>query len=165
MDNEDAPLQDPADKPGVIAFPPLILGAALGLAVLLEWLAPVDLMPEGYGPRARILGGAIVIGAIALGLTAIVAFRAAGTHVEPHKPTLVIVDTGPHRFTRNPMYIALMLTHLGVCLLAHLEWGLVTLIPLALTLHYGVVLREEAYLTAKFGAEYTSYLASTRRWT
>ena len=153
-----------ADKPGVIAFPPLILVTALAAAVLLEWAIPVDLLPEGYGPRARILGGVIITGALALGVSGILAFRAAGTHVEPHKPTLVIVDTGPYQFTRNPMYIALMLAHFGISLLAHLEWGFVTLIPLALTLHYGVVLREEAYLTAKFGEEYTSYLASTRRW-
>ena len=66
--------------------------------------------------------------------------------------------------TRNPMYLGLMLGYVGITLIASLDWGLLTLIPLALTLHYGVVLREERYLTAKFGKPYTDYLARTRRW-
>ena len=152
------------DKPGVIAFPPLILVAALALAVVLGYLIPIDLEPEEYTLEIRVAGAAFIIGALALAFVAIRAFRAAGTHVEPHKPALVLVDSGPYRYTRNPMYIALMMIHLGISMVASLDWGLFTLIPLAVTLHYGVVLREEAYLTRKFDAEYSSFLESTRRW-
>ena len=152
------------DSPNVIAFPPLILASALGLAVLLGYLFPFGILPEGMGQPAVIGGGALMVGAALLGGSGILAFRAAGTHVEPFKPALVLVESGPYRFTRNPMYLGLMLGHLGITLIASLDWGLVTLIPLALTLHYGVVLREERYLAAKFGQPYIDYLARTRRW-
>lgn len=157
-------MTDLPDKPGVIAFPPLLLVTALGMAWLLDWLIPLDLMPEAAQPIVRLMGGAMIVVAGLVAGSAILAFRAAGTHIEPHKPTLVIVDSGPYRFTRNPMYIGLMLVHLGVSAIFLNEWGLVTLVPLAVLLHYGVVLREEAYLTRKFAAEYESYLVSTRRW-
>lgn len=97
-------------------------------------------------------------------MSAIFAFRRAGTHIEPYKPALVLVEGGPYLFTRNPMYVGLMALHLTVTLVASLDWGLLTLVALALALHYGVVLREERYLTAKFGQPYTDYLARTRRW-
>ena len=45
-----------------------------------------------------------------------------------------------------------------------IDWALITAVALWAVLHYGVVLREEAYLSAKFGAPYTEYLTRTRRW-
>ena len=38
------------------------------------------------------------------------------------------------------------------------------MLPLAITIRYGVVAREERYLEAKFGATYRVYRASVRRW-
>ena len=152
------------DSPNVIALPPLILVAALGLAVLLGYVVPLGLLPPALAMPATVAGGALIVLGGALGVSGILAFRAAGTHVEPFKPALALVESGPYRFTRNPMYLGLMLGHVAVSLIASLDWGLVTLIPLALTLHFGVVLREERYLAAKFGQPYTDYLARTRRW-
>jgi len=38
------------------------------------------------------------------------------------------------------------------------------MLPLAITIRYGVVAREERYLETKFGAAYRAYRASVRRW-
>ena len=91
-------------------------------------------------------------------------FKRAGTHVEPHKPSLVLVEGGPYRLTRNPMYLGLILVLVGCGFVASLDWALPLVIPFGLVLHHGVVLREERYLGAKFGAPYRAYLDSTRRW-
>ena len=43
-------------------------------------------------------------------------------------------------------------------------WTLVLLVPMAFVLHFGVVLREERYLEAKFGEDYRRYKANVPRW-
>ena len=53
---------------------------------------------------------------------------------------------------------------MGLSLLVGTWWGVVFLVPVFLVLHYGVVLREEAYLERKFGQAYLTYKSTVRRW-
>jgi protein-S-isoprenylcysteine O-methyltransferase Ste14 len=147
------------DHPGVIAPPPLIaLGAIAG-----GWLAG-QLVPLPLPAWALWPGLVLVAGGVALALWAERRFKAMGTAVMPWKPTTAIAVTGPYRFTRNPMYLGLLAAQFGTGLVLREGWiaGL-TLVTFAV-LHVGVVLREERYLSAKFGADYDSYRARTRRW-
>ena len=90
--------------------------------------------------------------------------RAAGTNIDPAKPALAIVRGGPYRFTRNPMYLALCLLQIALGFFLN-DWiTLLFVIPLFFVLHYGVVLREERYLTAKFGEPYLQLKREVRRW-
>ena len=76
----------------------------------------------------------------------------------------MVVETGPYRFTRNPMYLGMVIIQIGLCLTFSLDW-LIFLTPILwAALHFGVVLREEAYLEAKFGAPYQHFKGRTRRW-
>ncbi len=80
------------------------------------------------------------------------------------KPASRIVDKGPYRLTRNPMYTGMSLVYLGAMLLLNWGWALV-LFPLVLILLYRFVIsREEAYLTSEFGEEYLAYCRKVRRW-
>ena len=88
----------------------------------------------------------------------------AGTNVNPGLPANAIVTGGPYRFTRNPMYLALCLLNLGIGLLiCDLVPTLLTLV-LAITLHFGVIVREERYLERRFGDVYSAYRGRVRRW-
>ncbi len=153
-----------SDTANVIAFPPLILLCTLALAVGLEFVAPLGLLPPRFATAALVSGIAVGCAALAMSGSGVLAFRRAGTNIEPHKPALVLVETGPYRFTRNPMYLGLITVMLGASLAASLDWGLPLTVILWLVLHHGVVLREEAYLRRKFGAPYEAFLARTRRW-
>lgn len=153
-----------SDKPGVLAPPPIILLASLGLVVALEFVFPLGWLPPALTLATALPGSVLFVFAGALGISGIVAFRRAGTNIEPYKPALVLVHDGPYRFTRNPMYLGLITLHLAITLLAGLDWGLILMPFFALTLHFGVVLREEAYLMGKFGQPYRDFLARTRRW-
>jgi protein-S-isoprenylcysteine O-methyltransferase Ste14 len=88
----------------------------------------------------------------------------AHTPVDPLKPTTALVTEGPFRYSRNPIYLALTLLYLGVVLLINALGILLLVVPAVLVLRYGVIAREEAYLTRKFGDAYRQYTAQVRRW-
>ena len=150
------------DNPGVIAFPPLIwLVSAVISALVHFFLIRVPIMSY----RACLVCGIVLVILVpTLALSALVTMKAAGTNVDPAKPALTIVRGGPFRFTRNPMYLALCLLQVALGFFLN-DWiTLLFVIPLALILHYGVVLREERYLTAKFGEPYLELKRQVRRW-
>jgi protein-S-isoprenylcysteine O-methyltransferase Ste14 len=87
-----------------------------------------------------------------------------GTRVETNKPTTRIVANGPYRFTRNPIYIGMLLGQAGLAVGFDSLWILATLVPFYLVIRYGVIAREEVYLESKFGDVYLSYMSRVRRW-
>jgi protein-S-isoprenylcysteine O-methyltransferase Ste14 len=149
------------DNPGVLAFPPLIFAIFAAIGIVIHFLAPVHLLPYSL---ALVIGIGMALLAVALAIWANGVMKAAGTNVRPDMPTLTIVRTGPYRFTRNPMYLSLCLAQVAIAFVVD-DWiALLLVIPLALILHFGVVLREERYLEAKFGAQYLALKTEVRRW-
>jgi protein-S-isoprenylcysteine O-methyltransferase Ste14 len=102
--------------------------------------------------------------ALALFAWAIATVTRAGSNVPTSLPVTAIVDTGPYRFTRNPIYTAMMLALAGVAFAFDSLWPLLTLAAFAAVIRYGVVAREEAYLERKFGDVYLRYRTRVRRW-
>jgi protein-S-isoprenylcysteine O-methyltransferase Ste14 len=147
------------DHPGVIAPPPLIALASIGGGWLLGLALPLALPAWAPWP-----GVVLALAGVGLALWAERTFKAAGTAAMPWKPTTAIAMAGPYRFTRNPMYLGLLAAQLGTGLALREGWVVVLAAATFAALHVGVVLREERYLSAKFGAEYDSYRARTRRW-
>src|SRR3990172_9020428 len=144
-----------------VARPPLVYLGSIALGVVLHFAWPLSLLPRGVSPR---FGAAVVLFAIGLFLFAVRTFRAAGTPVPGNRPTMTIVRTGPYRFSRNPIYLAFSLLHLGIALWTNGAWLLATLAVTLLVMSYGVIAREERYLAGRFGEEYLAYKASVRRW-
>lgn len=153
------------DNPGLPHLPPTYSAAFLVLAVVLDFALPIAFLAQPAVFAWHTLVGLLLVG-IGLGLDfwGYFTMKAAGTHAEPFKPSLTIVEHGPYRISRNPMYVGFLLAYTGLALIFSLEWALLALPVLWLTLDRVVVRREEAYLTRKFGAVYTAYLARTRRW-
>ena len=156
---------DRPDNPGVIAPPPLIALATLALGLLLDWLLPAYVLTVllSFWTRAVIAVLLLAAGA-ALGFSGVRMFQARKTNVPPWQPALNLAMGGVYAHMRNPMYVGMALLTAGVAFLLASDWTLVLLIPAALLLHYGVVLREERYLDGKFCDEYRRYKASTPRY-
>ena len=151
--------------PGVLAPPPLIAMIAVVGGLLLDRGFPAHGLDTALSFWPRVIAGAFV--AIAGGALAVAAerrFKAAGTNVPPWKPALALATSGPYERLRNPMYVGLILLVAGIGLAMASDWTLVLLVPMALVLHYGVVLREERYLEAKFGEDYRRYRTRVPRW-
>jgi protein-S-isoprenylcysteine O-methyltransferase Ste14 len=58
----------------------------------------------------------------------------------------------------------MFLIYCGIGVAARSPWTLMLTLPLAITIRYGVVAREEAYLERQFGDTYRDYKARVRRW-
>jgi protein-S-isoprenylcysteine O-methyltransferase Ste14 len=155
------PDREPPDKPGVIAFPGVLYAVAFAAAYGLHLLWPVHVLPP---PAAQWTGVALCLVGAALILWGIAAMRRAKTNIYPELPATALVVSGPFRFTRNPLYVALVILFVGLCLQVNTAWGFVVLAPLLLVMHYGVILREERYLERKFGESYRQYRSTVRRY-
>lgn len=150
--------------PGVRYPPPLLFAAGLGLGWVLHRVYPLPLLGASGRPAAALVGWAAIVVAALLALWAVASFRKAGTAIIPNRPATMLVLRGPFRFTRNPMYLALVLMYAGAGLLINSIWSLL-LLPLVLLLLYRTVIRrEERYLAAEFGPAYDAYRAQVRRW-
>ena len=125
-------------------------------------LYPLPFVPATV-PRAAV-GGAIFAAGFSLAIWAIATIRKAGTRIETSQPTTTIVESGPYRFTRNPVYTGMFLGQAGLAIGFDSLWVLATLLPFYFVIRYGVVAREEAYLEGKFGAVYLGYKSRVGRW-
>ena len=83
--------------------PPLVYLVSLVSGALIQLATPLPFLP---GTLAVPLGAPLVVVAIALFSYSVAKFRAAGTPVPARKPTTVIVQTGPYRYSRNPIYLS-----------------------------------------------------------
>ncbi len=117
-------------------------------------------------PFGRAVWGGLAIEALGMGwmLWAVWRFRAAGTPIRPRERPQRFVDDGPYRFGRNPMYLGMTVSMLGLAL----KLGAPTLVGAAAAfvaiLHLVHIPREETQLRAAFGGWYSDYAASVRRW-
>jgi protein-S-isoprenylcysteine O-methyltransferase Ste14 len=151
-----------ADTAQVLVRPPLAWALAAVVGIALGWLVPLPFVPAAV--PAAWLGGTVFVFALALFAWAISTMTRAGSNVPTSKPSVSIVDTGPYRFTRNPIYLGMMLSLIGLAIAFDSLWSLIALVLFFLVIRYGVVAREEAYLERKFGEVYRSYRARVRRW-
>jgi protein-S-isoprenylcysteine O-methyltransferase Ste14 len=164
MGKEPAGHVNDSETAGVITRPPLLFLTALLLGLASDHLFPSPFaVPAGDWGRG-IIGGALIVIGLTLAATGIRNFARSATPVPTNQPTRALVTAGIHRWTRNPIYLGLFLIYVGLGVAARSPWTLILTLPVALTIRYGVVAREEAYLERRFGDAYRNYKAHVRRW-
>jgi protein-S-isoprenylcysteine O-methyltransferase Ste14 len=147
---------------GVIARPPLVFLSALVLGLLADRLLPLQVPWSGL--VGLVIGAILIVLGLAIFIAGIRNFTGAGTPVPTNEPTRALVKTGIHGHTRNPIYLGMFLIYAGIGIAAGSAWILILILPIAITIRYGVVAREEAYLERLFGEDYRDYKARVRRW-
>ncbi len=96
---------------------------------------------------------------------AIVLFRRAGTELHPDSPTnTALVVAGPYRFTRNPMYLGIVVAALGLAIMVG-AWPMFA-VPVAVfaTVNWVHIPFEQAKMRRQFAAAYDDYCRRVRRW-
>ena len=132
--------------------------------MIVDHFAPLPLI-RGLGMLPRIvICVALLLVAGALIVSAIRQFVVHHEHPSPYQPTRAIVSNGVYRFTRNPIYVGFLTVVIAFAVGVNSVWVLVSIVPLFLLFHFGVVRPEERYLSAKFGSAYDEYRRRVRRW-
>jgi protein-S-isoprenylcysteine O-methyltransferase Ste14 len=149
------------DDPRRFPFPPAIPVIALLVSWGLGRIWPIPLVLPNWTFWLGLMLFTVPF------LVAFWAFRTFSRHrtpVDPRGDVAEIVTDGPFKYSRNPMYLTLVTAYVGGALLFNLAWAWVLLIPVFLSLHFGVILPEEQYLAMKFGDPYLRYKERVRRW-
>jgi len=142
--------------------PPIWAFAYLLLAALISYLAG---WPGTSTLRIVPLGVVLIILGIASSVSAALLFRREGTDLNPISETNAkLVVSGPFRFTRNPMYLGLVLFTLGIALWVG-AWPML-LAPLATfaTANWVHIPFEVAKMRRQFGDAFDAYCGQVRRW-
>jgi protein-S-isoprenylcysteine O-methyltransferase Ste14 len=141
--------------------PPLLALGHVVLAFLLAWLIP---LPLSVPPVLQTVGFLLVILGFLLGVAALIAFRRAGTTLQPRGRLARLVTSGIYGFSRNPVYLGFLLIVIGLSLDAGSYWGILLAPVLVILFNQFVIRPEEEFLASKFGEDFTSYKERVRRW-
>jgi protein-S-isoprenylcysteine O-methyltransferase Ste14 len=142
-------------------FPPVwLLLALVAMWIADRWLPIVELAST----VARVAGGLLVVVGIGIGTQASNAFKRAGTPVIPFERSTALVTAGLFRYTRNPMYLGMVLLLVGVALLLGSLGAWLPIPVFVAIIQVRFIAGEERFLTELFGDEYLAYKRTTRRW-
>jgi len=156
-------MDEKPDRAGVAAPPPLLMVLCIAAGFLAEHAQHFPIFPANH-PIRRPLCFALFGAAVIIFVAAIRELIKHKTHPSPYKPTATIVDTGIYRFSRNPIYVGFLLVVVASAACANSAWLLLAAVALFVLLRFGVVSREEQYLSRKFGDVYEEYRRKVRRW-
>jgi len=157
-DNEEA-TKGGGPLPGLLR-PPIIFLAAILLGVTLNWFWPFPFLKT----KLRLLGSLLTACAIFVFVFSLREFRRAGTSVRGSQRSTAIVQSGPYRFSRNPIYVSFVLLVLGLSFWLDNLWLLVMLLPAICVISLVVIPREERFLERNFPDQYSGYKGTVRRW-
>ena len=145
-------------------MPPPVVTAVFAL---LMWFVARAFPSLDVEVPARIPAAAtILVVAVVIGIAAVLGFRRAKTTINPLKPeaSSALVVRGIYRWTRNPMYLAMLLVLIGwACIVGNV--AALVMLPLFMAyLNRFQIGPEERALQARFGREFEEYKRTVRRW-
>ena len=142
-------------------WPPVAIGTPLVLGSLVTLTAgdPVE-----FGGWRVPVGWVLVLLFVGFNGWSLWLFGRHQTGLLPGQATNAMIEEGPYRLSRNPLYVGLLALYLGLALLAPTFWGLVLFPAAVLLVHWGAIRPEERFLHDRFGASYDDYRRRVRRW-
>jgi protein-S-isoprenylcysteine O-methyltransferase Ste14 len=144
----------------IIVQPPVITM----LIVLSAWLMHALLGPWQTILRVPVLGGVLIIVGFSCMMWARILFTARNTTLFVGRPSSQLVCDGPFRFSRNPMYVGVLVFLVGLAVWVG-TWPFYLTVPVTfLFLNFFHIPREERLLRELFGERYLAYSKEVRRW-
>ena len=130
---------------------------------LTTWLLPAFAFAM---PASRAVAFCLALIGFVAGVSGVVSFRRAATSVNPLRPETAssLVVSGIYRFTRNPMYLGLLVVLLGWAVFLSSAVAFVWLPAFVVYMNRFQIGPEETALASLFGPEFTNYRMKVRRW-
>ena len=156
-------------RPNRIPWPPLLILCAVATGWILGKALPslAGLHMVGHYPLGQIqawLGWSLIVAALLMDVWVLLIFRQHKTNIRPDRPATALVDSGPFKYSRNPVYVGNVAIILGLALTRGSLWYAL-LAPATLYLIQELAIkREEVHLALRFGDAWKQYAAGTRRW-
>jgi protein-S-isoprenylcysteine O-methyltransferase Ste14 len=147
-----------------LKVPPPVVGL---LMAILMWLMAKKVPTLGLVPPQR---KGLVLGLIAAGvcvsILGVASFRRARTTVSPLKPerSSCLVVSGIYRYTRNPMYLGILMVLLGWAVFLGNILAFIFLPAFIAYLNRFQIRPEEKALASVFGQDFATYCSKVRRW-
>lgn len=151
-------------NPGVRFPPPLVYVLPFLASFLLNDRVEFLIVGTGAGAAQVTVGTAMLAAGFMLMAWGLITFIKLRTAILPFHAARTLVIKPPYTFTRNPMYLGLLVAYLGGALATNWAWPLVFLPVVVLIMNGFVIAREERYLAGEFGADYDAYRRRVRRW-
>ena len=142
-------------------YPPIYFFISLMVMIALHYLVPIHQL---LSTPLRYIGGLLVVVGIIITAVAAGSFSRVGTPVVPFEKTTVVVSSGLFRFSRNPMYLGMVMALIGVALLLGSAVAFVPIPIFVCLIQYQFIIREEEFLEKLFEEEYLLYKGKVRRW-
>ncbi|MFH0989959.1 MAG: isoprenylcysteine carboxylmethyltransferase family protein [bacterium] len=143
--------------------PPLLFFFSILLGLLIHYLVLPWSLPLGK-LLCTITGACIGLSGLVVNVITIGYFNRSGQNTLPWEPTPSLILKGPYRFSRNPMYLSVLIMQVGFGVMINVLWIILFSIPAMIVVHFLAVLLEENYLTERFGEEYLRYTRRVRRY-
>ncbi|WLA03977.1 methyltransferase family protein [Xanthomonas translucens] len=112
----------------------------------------------------QLAGGVVAAAGLLLSLLCLARFVQRRTTVLPERDPSSLVVRGPYRYSRNPMYLSLLLSYVGLCVQIGWPWALLLLAAAAGAAAGADPVRGSALARERFGSAYARYCAQVRRW-
>ena len=159
----NAPIRADA-SPSRIPWPPILMAMTLAAGLALDAATRASLIDRASSSLTQVAGAAIVMLALANDVWCFRILSRHQTTIMPHRAASFLVTEGPFRFSRNPIYVSHVALIFGLGLLLGSPFTLLLTPVLAFGLTKLAIEPEERHLLEKFGDDYRSYMARTRRW-
>ncbi len=140
--------------------PPHYFAFAIVMMIAMTWLPGAAVLP----PPWHYAGALVLACGVAIAMVASRQFAVVGTNIVPLTRSSALVTNGAFAFTRNPMYLGMVLALIGIALLLNRPWPYLVPCGFVALLYFRFIRHEEALMTQTFGDAYLQYRQRVRRW-
>ena len=157
------------DYAQVISFPPIILLFFINLGFFIStsnlYYMRLYNVPDFFDVvRSFELGLVLITLSLTILIISTKTFRKANENPIPTSSTTLIINQSIYRYTRNPMYLAMLIFQVGIGMALSMIHIVIFTIFTYIVFKYSVIIPEELYLENKFKAKYLNYKKLVNRW-